>query len=168
VPTDHIKPPLSAPARIRVCTAADHAACAALITGQPLFVPYGLTPDVLKESLAAAAGREEQILLAELDEQVLGFVWFMPRGAFGRSAYLRLLVTAAAAQGRGIGSLLMDAAETAVFAEVSDLFLLVNSTNLAARRFYERRGYRKAGELASYVAPGLDEVLLRKTVTGPA
>jgi ribosomal protein S18 acetylase RimI-like enzyme len=154
----------STPVRIRTCTAADRAACAALISGQPLFVPYGLTAEGLEKSLAAA-GHGEQILLAESEGQVLGFVWFMTRGAFGRSAYLRLLVTAPAEQGRGVGSLLMDAAEGAVFAEVSDLFLLVNSKNGAARRFYERRGFVKAGELASYVARGLDEVLLRKTMT---
>lgn len=157
MPTDQFTP-----VHIRACAAADHAACAAIIGGQPLFVPYGLTPDSLEKSFGAAAEGSERILLAEDDDQVLGFVWFMPRGAFGRSGYLRLLVTASAAQGRGVGSRLMDAAEVTVFAEASDLFLLVNSTNSGALRFYERRGFSRAGKLDSYVKPGLDEILLRK------
>ena len=40
------------------------------------------------------------------------------------------------------------------------------STNVGARRFYERHGYDPVGLLSGLIAPGIDEVLYRKTV-GP-
>jgi RimJ/RimL family protein N-acetyltransferase len=35
--------------------------------------------------------------------------------------------------------------------------------NRAARRFYERHGYREVGVLSGLIAEGIDEVLYRKT-----
>ncbi len=70
------------------------------------------------------------------------------------------------AQGRGVGTLLMDAAEDEIFRAGPNVFLLVTATNTRAQRFYERRGYRRIGEIADYIQPGITEVLYRKTL-GP-
>jgi ribosomal protein S18 acetylase RimI-like enzyme len=90
----------------------------------------------------------------------------VPRGAFGRSPYLRLLVVAPDAVGRGVGSALMEAFEAAAFAAAADAFLLVTYDNDAAQRFYLRRGYVEVGRLPDYVRPGITEVVLRKRRSG--
>jgi ribosomal protein S18 acetylase RimI-like enzyme len=43
---------------------------------------------------------------------------------------------------------------------------LVTSDNVRARRFYERHGYRKVGELPELVHPGIDEALYHKALRG--
>ncbi len=127
------------------------ASCAALISGMPLFEPYGLTPARLLHSLSATM---DLVLVALTGEEVCGFAWVAEQGAFARDFYVRLLV------GPGVGGLLMDAVEARAG---GDVFLLVNSGNSGARRFYERRGYVVVGQLDSYVAPGVDELLMRRT-----
>ncbi len=140
----------------------DAPAFAALVQDHPLFAPYGLTAERLAASLAKALTQCDGLLAARVEGQPAGFAWFLERGAFGRSAYLRLLVVAAAVAGKGVGTALMDAVEAEVFQRGADLFLLVNQTNADAQAFYERRGYVRVGELRDYVAPGLHELLYRK------
>lgn len=150
---------------LRRAAASDLRHAAGLISHQPVFVPYGFTPAALEQSLSAALRRQEQVHVAVKDSEVLGLVWFQLRGAFGRSGYLRLLVTDPDMQNRGLGSRLLKLAEQLVFREVDDLFLLVNRDNEAARRFYERHGYSAVGTISDYVAPGLDEEILRRSRT---
>lgn len=147
----------------RAATADDLNAAAELIRGQPLFEPYGMTPEGLAKSLRAALGRDEELHVATVADRVVGLVWFQLRGTFGRSGYLRLLVTDGTFQGQGIGKRLLELAEQLVFAEVDDMFLLVSAANEGAKRFYERHGYSAVGTVSDYVAAGLDEVVLRRT-----
>lgn len=142
---------------------ADLAAAAELVRGQPLFEPYGLTPESLQRTLNTALEQAEQLIVAETSGQIKGLIWFQLRGTFGRSGYVRLLLTATGMQGQGIGARLLELAEQAVFAQATDMFLLVNADNAAARRFYERHGYRQVGAIPDYVATGLNELLLHRT-----
>lgn len=148
---------------LRAALPADLPACGELIRGQPLFEPYGLTPEGLTGALSRALAQGGQVIVAEHDGTITGLAWFDLHGAFGRSGYLRLLVTDARAQGQGIGAQLLSRAERLVFAERADFFLLVNAANTGARSFYERHGWHACGLLEDYVAPGLDEVIMRKT-----
>ena len=43
-------------------------------------------------------------------------------------------------------------------------YLLATTDNIAARRFYEARGYRHVGNLPGLVWPDLDEALYYKTL----
>ena len=60
----------------------------------------------------------------------------------------------------------MDAAEAAILEGGPNVFLLVSEWNTRAQRFYERRGYRRIGDVPDYVRVGITEVLYRKTL-GP-
>jgi len=148
--------------KLRPAEASDLKSAAELIRNQRLFEPYGLTPAALERTLLAAHGRGEQLHVADLNGTVSGLIWFQLQGAFGRSGYVRLLVTGEQAQGQGIGARLLALAEQTVFAQTGDMFLLVNSFNADARRFYERHGYAATGTIPDYVAPGLDEVIMHK------
>ena len=141
-------------------------ALASFVRGHPLFDRYGIEPASLERALSAGIEAGDAVLVAEADGRLRGFAWWSPRGAFARSPYLRLLIVAPDAVGRGVGSALMDAFEAAAFATAADVFLLVTHDNDAAQRFYLRRGYVEVGRLADYVRPAITEVVLRKQRSG--
>jgi len=117
------------------------------------------------DSSANGVAESGTTLVATVDGAFAGFVRWLPTGAFGQSGYLKLLGVHRDHQSAGVGTALMDAAESAVFedAGVSDLFLLVSEFNDGARAFYARRGYVEIGPVQDYVEPGIDEVLMQKT-----
>ncbi len=90
-----------------------------------------------------------------------GFAWFVRRGAFDRSGYLRLIAVDDRFLGRGAGQLLMAELERRHLAR-GGIVLLAAATNVGAHRFYERLGYRHVGELPDYVKPGLHERIYYK------
>jgi ribosomal protein S18 acetylase RimI-like enzyme len=149
---------------IRPLGATDVVACAEILLSLPLWQRYGTTrQDALALFTRAAVGSAR---VAERGGRVAGFVVYSLRGTFEHSGYVRAIGVGAGDQGRGVGSLLMDAAEQDILAQGPNVFLLVSADNAAARRFYERRSYREIGEIPDYVGPGLTEILYRKT-TGP-
>lgn len=78
--------------------------------------------------------------------------------------YLELLAILPEAQGRGIGSALLQwlAAEAA---PSRNLWVAVSGFNAGARRFYARQGFVEIGTVPGLVREGLDEVLLRRRLT---
>ena len=66
------------------------------------------------------------------------------------------------ARGAGVGRALMEHAEAALFAQASDVFLLVSDFNTAAQAFYGRLGYEQIGTIPGYVVPGISELIFRK------
>jgi ribosomal protein S18 acetylase RimI-like enzyme len=146
---------------------ADVSGCAAIVQASPLWTRYGIrTPE-------AARGAFEDVLagtclgfVAEDAGKVVGFVVYALAGTFVHSGYVRSVAVAPDAQRRGIGARLMDAAEGAILGRGPNVFLFVSTWNTGAQRFYERRGYRRIGEVPDYVRRGLTEVLYRKTL-GP-
>lgn len=137
-----------------------------LLAGRhPLFARYGLDAASLSRSLTGASTRGDELVVAADERGPLGFAWWVPRGAFARSPYLRLLVVAPEATGRGIGGALLDAVEARAAPMAADLFLLVTHDNVAAQRFYARRGYAEVGRLADYVVAGITEIVLRKRLS---
>jgi len=137
--------------------------CAALIDRLPLFRPYGYSSEAARRNLEAALASGSADLLCVLDEEdaVAGFAWFVPRGAFDRSGYLRLIAIDDRWKGRGIGRLLIEELERRHLAR-GGIVLLAAADNLAAHRFYERLGYAHVGELPDYVKPGLHERIYYK------
>ena len=67
------------------------------------------------------------------------------------------------ARAKGMGRLLMEHAEALIFRDSPNVFLFVSDFNAPARAFYERLGYRQAGELPDFLIAGRSEVLMRKT-----
>ncbi|MDQ2952093.1 MAG: GNAT family N-acetyltransferase, partial [Chloroflexota bacterium] len=78
--------------------------------------------------------------------------------ALDRSAYLRLLLVDENDRSRGLGARLLARAEREARASGSrHMVLLVPRTNRRARAFYERLGYARVGDLASFARPGIAE-----------
>jgi ribosomal protein S18 acetylase RimI-like enzyme len=149
---------------VRPLRAADVEACAAIMTGSPLWQRYGVSAATARETFTAAVvGQTSRVRVADDGGRILGFVEYLVRGTFGHSGYVWAVGVAASAQGRGVGGHLMDAAETDIFTAGPNVFLLVSADNLRAQRFYEGRGYRRIGEVPDYVLAGMTELLYRKT-----
>lgn len=95
----------------------------------------------------------------------LGFLLLHPTGCCG-VPYIAAIATSQEARGRGIGTLLLNAAER-WNPNVRHIFLCVSSFNARARQLYERRGYRPVGELPGYVIPDASEILMHKRLVRP-
>ncbi len=81
-----------------------------------------------------------------------------------RGSYLELIGLDAATQGHGVGADIMDWLEAQTRLASHNVWLLVSSFNTKARAFYERRGYYEIGPIQDLIAPGCDEILLRKRI----
>jgi ribosomal protein S18 acetylase RimI-like enzyme len=150
---------------LRPMTTGDLEACAAMIDATPLFARYDLDASAARRLLARAlepptAAADDltrvDLTLAERDASAVGFSWFVPRGAFDRSGYLRLIVIDPRAQGQGVGQALLARLEQR-FGGSGGIVLLASEHNSGAHRFYERRGYLHVGTLPGYVKPGMNE-----------
>lgn len=140
----------------------DVPAVAAIMAGAELWQRYGVTVASAAQRLHRGLESAATIAVAEIDGRVAGFVWYVVEGAFQRSGYIMLFGVAPDAHGQGIGSALLAYAEKALFATSASIVLLVSDFNVAAQRFYQRRGYVQVGALPDYVKPGVSELIYYK------
>jgi len=103
-------------------------------------------------------------LVATIGEKLAGCV-VVNMGA-PLTGYIQTICVAADARSRGIGRLLMEHAESRIFRDSPNVFLLVSDFNAPARAFYGKLGYRKVGELPDFLIAGRSELLMRKSL-GP-
>jgi ribosomal protein S18 acetylase RimI-like enzyme len=155
------------PLVVRPFHAADAPACGAIVGATPLWQRSGTTVDQATHFLATAAAAGDTLLVLD-DGGVVGFAWIDRRGAFGRSAYLRMIAIVPARRSAGLGARLLAAFETIALQEGPDAFLLVSDFNADAQRFYRAHGYVEAGRIPGYVSPDADEILMWKRLTPPA
>lgn len=145
---------------IRPMTADDIPTIVAWMLETPLWQRYGVTADSSAARFEAGLAQGDLLLAADTDEPACGFVWVLPRGAFGRWPYIRLIGVKSSQQGKGIGEALMREVESRI--DATDLFLLVSDFNLSAQRFYQRLGFEQIGLITGFVQPDIDEVIMRK------
>ena len=145
---------------------ADLDACAKIVSTTELFRAYGYTGETARKQLETALSEgQDELWVAKDQGRAVGFAWFIKKGAFARSGYLRLIAVDSSHLKAGIGRTLMTELEKK-YLSPNGMFLLVTSTNNAARGFYEKLGYRRVGEIPGYVKAGIDEVIYYRGVTG--
>jgi len=81
----------------------------------------------------------------------------------GFVGYIQTVCAAPELRGTGVGTALVAFAEERIFRDHRNVFICVSDFNHAARRLYERLGFRLVGEMTDYVVAGHSELLLRKT-----
>ena len=98
---------------------------------------------------------DETLIVAELDGRAAGYAYLVTLVDYFTErphAHLSVLAVAADAEGRGVGSALLDQSIAWAKARQSDrLTLSALVTNARARSLYERKGF--AGEYVRYVLP---------------
>ncbi|HEX9117815.1 MAG TPA: GNAT family N-acetyltransferase [Anaerolineae bacterium] len=132
------------------------------MAASPLWIRYGVTFASAGARFAAGLEAAATILVADAGDEIAGFVWCEPRGAFARSGYIPLIGVQPDQTSQGVGARLLAAAEAHFRSVSSDVFLLVSDFNAGAQRFYERQGYHQVGALPDYVLPGITELIYRK------
>ena len=147
---------------IRPLQPPDLPACARIMAENPLWQRYGVTQASAYQRLTGGQEQGAAILVAEMAAEVVGFIWYIQKGAFSHSGYIMLIGVDPAQQGQGVGEILMEEAERILFEKSKDVFLLVSDFNHGAQRFYQRRGYERVGSLPGYVLPDVSELIYRK------
>jgi ribosomal-protein-alanine acetyltransferase len=155
-------PPPSESLRIRRAVDIDLPALVAL--ENRIFTSDRLSARQWNQHLASDSAR---VLVASVDRELVGAaVLFFRRG--NDIARLYSLAIAPAMRGRGIGDALLETAESAALARrCRRVRLEVRRENPAARRLYERRGYRLIGERIGYYEDGEDALRYEKTLADP-
>ena len=130
----------------------------------PLWQHYQLTAESAYAQFERALAQNEWLVAADLgaEDGICGFAWCLGDGAFGRSAYLRLIGVRPDCAGTGIGTELLEQTEQFALTIGDDLFLLVSDFNVDAQRFYQRHGYDQIGAIPGYVLPDVAELIYRK------
>ena len=158
--------------RIEHATAEDHAAIAELTVS--VYVGGGLAGPDYGVELADVARRAE---LAELlvvrdgTDRLVGSVALVLDGDFGEvtesedEAAVRMLVVDPAAQGQGIGALLMtECLERARAAGRKRMVLSTSTAMTAAHRLYERLGFTRLPERDWSPVPGIDLIVYARSL----
>jgi N-acetylglutamate synthase-like GNAT family acetyltransferase len=149
---------------IRLMRESDIAPLAAWMVKTPLWQRYGLTVARASANFQNGMAQSEWLIVAEESGDVCGFAWAIPKGAFGRSPYLRLIGVRADKAGSGIGAGLLNEVERKSAEIADDLFLLTSDFNESAQQFYKRQGYEQVGAITGYVVADVTELIFRKRV----
>lgn len=149
--------------QVETMLAADLTPCAQLVGQSVLMRRYGYAEESARRDLGIAleAGHDELLVARGESRQLLGFGWLVPRGAFARSAYLKLILIDEAARGRGVGRALIESLE-ARYLDPAGLVMLCSADNEQAQRFYQKLGYGRVGRIPDYTGAGRDEVIFFK------
>ena len=95
------------------------------------------------ESAILEGIRQENLYVAFIGEECVGFTYIIPKGAFHSKA-------------------LLDYSEKIAYEMADRFFLVVGDYNPDAKRFYERNGYQQVGEIPNLYRPGVTEYLMAK------
>ena len=150
---------------IRPMLESDVMPLARLMAFTPLWQHYHVTQASAAQRLSDGLAHGATVAVAELNSAPVGFVWYVRRGAFDRSGYIKLIGVTLERRGNSIGTALMKHAEAVLLADSPDVFLLVSDFNQDARKFYARLGYNQVGAIPDYVVPGITELIFHKRLT---
>ena len=106
---------------------------------------------------------QDNLYVALIKENCVGFMFYIPEGAFHAFSYLHIIAIKSEYRGKGIGTKLISYLEELVFEKTSKVFLVVADFNPKGRKFYETLGYSKVGEIPSLYRDGITEYLMMKT-----
>jgi ribosomal protein S18 acetylase RimI-like enzyme len=155
---------------LRQLAAADRTAVVELVRAEPLFSPeeQDVAVEVL-DSYLTDPGKDYHALGAFTHGGVLlGYSCYGPTPCTSGTWDLYWIAVSGMAQGRGIGTLLMEEMERRLVDLNARLVLIETSSRLdyaPTRAFYERRGYEVAARVKDFYAPGDDRVIFARTFT---
>ena len=127
--------------------------------GEKYFSSPGSAENAILEGI-----HQGNLYVALIGEECVGFTYIIPKGAFHSFPYLHIIAVKEDYRDRGIGKALLDFSESIASKMADKLFLVVADYNPAAKRFYERNGYRQVGEIPNLYRPGITEYLMTKNL----
>ncbi|MEM3961472.1 MAG: GNAT family N-acetyltransferase [Sulfolobales archaeon] len=139
-----------------------------IMLGTEPYTVLGYTKDVCFDIVIDSI-EEGRAVVAEVGEDIAGFILFRIFEGFPLGGYIRALAVSPRFRGLGVGSSLVRFAEETIFRYRDNVFLLVSSFNYNAIRFYRSLGYEVVGEIRDAIIEGESEYIMRKkrrTYTG--
>jgi ribosomal protein S18 acetylase RimI-like enzyme len=113
-------------------------------------------------SLQEGFAKDEIFIALDETDACLGFVQWIPNGAFHSYPYLHIIAVKEEYRGNGIGKALMKFFEDTVFAERPKAFLVVADFNPQAKKLYQQLGYKEVGVIPDLYKKGVTEYLMMK------
>lgn len=106
---------------------------------------------------------KKEIFVAISSEGIcLGFIWFIPNGAFHSFPYLHIIAVKEEFRSMGIGRMLLKFFEDSTVKFSNKLFLVVADFNPKAKELYLRMGYKEIGIIPGLYKKGVNECLMMK------
>jgi len=125
--------------------------------GERYFSSPGSAEDAILEGI-----RQENLYVAFIGEECVGFTYIIPKGAFHSFPYLHIIAVKKEYRNKGIGKALLDYSENIAYQMADKLFLVVADYNPGAKRFYERNGYQQVGKIPNLYRPEVTEYMMAK------
>jgi len=147
---------------IREGTRDDIPFCAAIIADSFLWRSFDRTVEHAVDVLTSSFAPGQRLFVHEDGGRPDGFVIVYERGMMGEFGYIRLIGVSSSKRGQGIGTRLLEAAETHLFTLSPFVFLTVTDFNTNARKLYEHLGYERIGDIPDYRRQGTSEFLYLK------
>ncbi len=148
---------------LRDMTRADLPAVLAL--EQELFAPDTWTAAMYRDELARTGTRHYLVAVDEAGA-VVGYAGLI---AYPEEAHIATIGVTGAAQGRGIGALLLDTLLAEADTRSRVVLLEVRADNRVAQGLYRRRGFTEIGRRRGYYQPsGTDAVVMSREVPARA
>ncbi len=125
--------------------------------GERYFSSPGSAENAILEGI-----RQENLYVAFIGEECVGFTYIIPKGAFHSFPFLHIIAVKEEYRNKGIGKALLDYSENIAYEMADRFFLVVADYNPDAKRFYERNGYQQVGEIPNLYRPGVTEYMMAK------
>jgi len=144
---------------IRPGTSADFSHLAQIISSSEAWTCYGIDYNL---ALKLFEQMQDTIFIAELNNQLAGFVTLRKDGVGNIGAYIRMLAVESAFRGQKIGAQLIDYVGQIAAQNIPNLFLICSLDNVRAQSFYERNGFEQVGIIKDLAVSNHDEIFYRK------
>lgn len=134
--------------------------CAALMARSDPWKTLNRTFQDCRDSLQ---GMFREVYVAQQNRDIIGLFVLQMQGTF--AGYLQSICIAPEMREMGVGTQMIRYAEEYVFKTSPNFFLCVSGFNKRALKLYQSLGYEEVGVLKNFVANGMDEILMRKTMS---
>jgi ribosomal protein S18 acetylase RimI-like enzyme len=157
---------------IRPLGPSDVPALLALTAQTGMFLPHELDAleEVFTDYFSALQECDHQAYVWEVDQQLLGFVYYAPAPLTDRTWYLYWIVVAREHQRQGLGSRLLRFVEEDLRSRRARLLLIETSskaTYAPTRAFYLKHGYQPCATVPDFYADGDSLVIFARRLTSP-
>ncbi len=138
--------------------------CIQALSNSELSRVYFSNEEHRRNAIEEALTKGELYVAVNGVEEGLGFLWYIPNGAFHSFPYLHVIAVKEQYRSCGIGRKLLDFFEAMVAQTSNKAFLVVADFNPRAKQLYERIGYQEIGIIPDLYRPGVNECLMMKVI----
>ncbi len=159
----------SSATKIRLSHTKDRVKVLSILRETNFFRPVELkiAEEVFDDAVLKGPDGDYQSFVVEENNRIIGWVCFGPTPCTVGTFDIYWLVVAAQKQRRGVGASLVRHSTNLIKACNGRMIVVETSGStryLPTRQFYKKMGYRKAGQIKDFYAPGDDKIIYVKSL----